>query len=359
MRHLLLFNMRLSRRTGIASIQRAAFAWRLSAGSAFPWPRHLVHLPRCGRSVPDWPARALLLGSAGRSVPSSAADDSRIIVIHRKIRMGVGAARNIGLRVAKGLYLAFLDSDDWIDSQMYEAMISGIRYSKSELAICRHKKVYTNKVIDGSTNTAVLLEGDELIEKYILSCEGIRDSSMLLLGVMWNKLFKRSLIQNISFSDGVHEDMQVSFQIMAKCENSIYLDTGYYNYRIDRVGSLMKDNTPINRWKLFIERRSEISSYFRKNNRNDLAVAWDYYRLAFRTFGNSKKWICVRINLISDMQQLIVKKIKKEKSPVGSNREKILLTLFLLSPDFFICIAECDTVFKQLLKKIGYRERNG
>ena len=52
-----------------------------------------------------------------------AAKDSRIIVIHQK-NQGVSAARNAGLDIAKGTYLGFVDSDDWIEPEMYETMIA-------------------------------------------------------------------------------------------------------------------------------------------------------------------------------------------------------------------------------------------
>lgn len=289
-----------------------------------------------------------------------AAKDERIHVIHKTVRGGVGAARNTGVNLASGDYLSFVDSDDWIENNMYEAMLSAIHQTGSDMAICRHKKVYFESVKDESTENAVLFEGEELIENYVLTCEGIRGTEMLLFGAVWNKLFERSMIQDIRFQDGVHEDMQISFRLMAKSKKAIYLDQGYYNYRIDRDGSLMKLNTPIERWGLFIKRRSEISSYLRTVGREDLAVAWDYYscfymldyyRIAYRQSGSAKNSVDIRQDLSNGMRQLLTKELRKKVIPVGSKKEHLQLKIFLTSPKLFLFITEYKIMLKRLYKK--------
>lgn len=61
--------------------------------------------------------------------------DKRIKVIHQK-NAGAGAARNAGLRVAKGEYIGFVDSDDWIEPQMYEVMYNAIEKYSADVGMC-------------------------------------------------------------------------------------------------------------------------------------------------------------------------------------------------------------------------------
>lgn len=61
--------------------------------------------------------------------------EARIIVVHQKNR-GLSGARNTGLRYAKGDYVAFVDSDDWIDSSMYETLVDMIEKNDLDMARC-------------------------------------------------------------------------------------------------------------------------------------------------------------------------------------------------------------------------------
>lgn len=281
--------------------------------------------------------------------------DDRVYVIHNSATGGVGEARNKGLQKASGEFISFIDSDDWIENYMYEAMLSAIYETDSDMAICRHKAICPQGIKDGSTKKAILFEGSELIEKYVLTCEGLRDDEVLLFGAVWNKLFKRSMLGDIRFQNGIHEDMQVSFQLMARSNKTVYLDQGFYNYRINREGSLMKQNAPIARWKLFIERRSEVSAYLGKINRPDLAATWDYYsclylldyyRMAFREESSIKDSTVIRKELSRSIRRLFTEDVRKKAHPIDSGKERFLMRLFLLSPKLFLCITESKTLLR-------------
>lgn len=59
--------------------------------------------------------------------------DARIIVVHQKNR-GLSGARNMGLRYAKGEYVAFVDSDDWISSDMYQTLVNLVELNDLDMA---------------------------------------------------------------------------------------------------------------------------------------------------------------------------------------------------------------------------------
>ena len=67
--------------------------------------------------------------------------DKRIIVIHKK-NGGQSDARNVGITVATGKYIAFVDSDDYIDEQFLEQLYLAIKKNKSDISMCKYKKTY-------------------------------------------------------------------------------------------------------------------------------------------------------------------------------------------------------------------------
>lgn len=78
-------------------------------------------------------------GSAARCDRWAAAD-SRVRVIHRE-NGGVSAARNMGLDAARGEYVAFVDSDDWVEPQMYENLLAAAREYDCAVVLCDCRKV--------------------------------------------------------------------------------------------------------------------------------------------------------------------------------------------------------------------------
>lgn len=76
-----------------------------------------------------------------------AKDDSRIVVIHQQ-NGGVSAARNAGLANAHGDYLGFVDSDDWVELEMYERLLQGVLDQKAQICLCGVKSTYNNKVVE-------------------------------------------------------------------------------------------------------------------------------------------------------------------------------------------------------------------
>lgn len=89
--------------------------------------------------------------SSGGICDEYAKKDDRIVVIH-KVNGGLSDARNAGLKVVTGDYIGYVDGDDWIDSTMYEDMLSVMEAKDIKLSICRYKKVFTGETIDNSSH---------------------------------------------------------------------------------------------------------------------------------------------------------------------------------------------------------------
>lgn len=112
-------------------------------------------------------------------------DDSRITVIH-KHNEGVSAARNDGLKIAKGEYIIFVDGDDWIDGKLVEDFVRVIDELGTEMALSYNYLIDDNMPSDTGYRC-----------KKISSLKAIEQLYLGKTGVaVWNKIYKRSFLEN-------------------------------------------------------------------------------------------------------------------------------------------------------------------
>lgn len=166
--------------------------------------------------------------------------DSRIIVANKK-NGGVSSARNLGIDISKGDYIGFVDSDDFIDVHMYEILLNTINAYDSDIVICDYYKVneYDIKKYEKmkSNNKDINVENInniDAIERIIT-----RDIKIV---VAWNKIYKRSLFDNLRYKEGVIcEDEFLAHRIFYKCNKVSIINQKLYYY-IQRKGSII--NSP-------------------------------------------------------------------------------------------------------------------
>lgn len=179
------------------------------------------YLPRCIDSILQQSYRDLELilvddGSpddCGRICDVYAEKDARITVIHQK-NSGVSAARNAGLDRAKGMFVGFVDPDDYIAPDMYQEMIGVMKSTDAELAICGYNYVDEDGKIDERRRYPLAvsesLTQEELMKRFSDMPPSIR------LGV-WNKLFKKNLLHDLKFMEGLHSSEDVLFLTEYAC----------------------------------------------------------------------------------------------------------------------------------------------
>ena len=147
-----------------------------------------------------------------------------IRVIHTGNR-GASAARNTGLEAATGLFIGFVDSDDWIEPQMYEFLSRSLIKNDADLSACSVTQeteygTFPDNDHDGMT---VITEGTECYHA-ICQSEGVR-------GYFWNKLFKRNLIKNeIDESVLQCEDLLFLAQYLKNVRRIAYVRKPLYHY---------------------------------------------------------------------------------------------------------------------------------
>lgn len=156
-----------------------------------------------------------------------AAKDKRIKVIHIP-NCGVAAARNVGLDNAKGKYISFVDSDDFIEETMLEDMFSLIKNNDYELVMCNFGIYHED--IDIIRTEAFPIEDTVLDQKELY--EKLYAKKGWSYVVLWNKLYKKEIFDNIRFPVGkIHEDEYMIHHIFEMVNKAVTTKRVYYNYR--------------------------------------------------------------------------------------------------------------------------------
>ncbi len=169
--------------------------------------------------------------------------DSRIIIVDKE-NGGLSSARNAGMKIARGEFYSFIDSDDWVDITMLEKLYNNITSLNTDISICAvHQFDETNQKIDDSNPYYTLEFFDKTFTGRAFSYKDTKPFLMDVCVMAWNKLYRRSLVEkyNAWFPDGlIFEDGPFFFTIFFKTQRvSIVRDFLYY-YRINRKNSIIQ-----------------------------------------------------------------------------------------------------------------------
>lgn len=162
------------------------------------------YISRCISCILDQTYRNIELilvddGSSDKSaqiIDEESGKDKRIVVIH-KINGGASDARNMGLSMCRGSYICFVDADDIIDPEYVMTMLSIAKEYDCDIVQCDYKKVNNRDIIftRGDNKISVVSSTDMLNRIY--------SESNVDTIVLWNKLFKKSVIADIRFPVGI------------------------------------------------------------------------------------------------------------------------------------------------------------
>ena len=161
--------------------------------------------------------------------------DSRIEVIHKE-NQGLSAARNLGISKAKGKYIGFVDSDDWISEHMYEHMHQIITEKKADVCICNFYNVIENENKIKNANKGIQEYNKLQILKEVLLDKKIQSYA-------WNKLYKRELFNEVQYPVGKkYEDIGTTFYVLEQCDKIVVTGEPEYYY-FNRADSIVNHNT--------------------------------------------------------------------------------------------------------------------
>ena len=156
---------------------------------------------------------------------AAAAKDARIRVLHQK-NGGLSAARNAGLDAARGKWIGFVDSDDYIAPEMYEALYKAVQSTGADLALCDYAEV-------DETGAPCLPPYTGLAQRIFTGRELLKRATNTMAQPAWNKLYRRDLLvdHQIQFTSEVRwaEDLVFNMQYLEYANVLVSIpEAGYY-----------------------------------------------------------------------------------------------------------------------------------
>lgn len=193
-------------------------------------------LPRCvesllGQTVEDF---EILLIDDGATDGSGALAEEYARKAPEHIRVlhvdngGQGRARNFGIEIAKGEYLGFVDSDDWVEAEMYETLLKRAEETGADIVVCDFMARYA----DGR-------------EEYLPAC--VQKHPLSSAGSACNKIFKRERVEDLRFPVGLwYEDFYYSAMALLKSRRTEFITQPLYNYRCGQASTMHNNNAAKN-----------------------------------------------------------------------------------------------------------------
>ena len=168
--------------------------------------------------------------SSGEICDQYAAQDKRIRVIHKK-NGGASDARNLGLENATGEYIGFIDSDDWIEVDMYEKMIQFAHTYETDIVCCGRYNVYGDIKKTGlCPKVDAIISDTEMFERLFDAKECDVSSC--------DKIYRKSILSDVRYPVGeTNEDAAVIYSIVSNAKKIGLLSQPLYNYN-HREGSV-------------------------------------------------------------------------------------------------------------------------
>lgn len=195
------------------------------------------YLPKCVDSLVGQTLQELEIILVNDGSP----DNSQQIIDEYKLRYpekirsliidngGQGRARNFGIDIAEGEYIGFVDSDDWVDPEMFETLYNAAVAADADVSICDAMGMYP----DGK-------------EEY-MSARYEAKRPLRAAGSCFDKLYRRSLLEGIRFPVGLwYEDLSFSAKALLSAKSVAYTQKPLYRYRIGHPSTMRNNNSKRN-----------------------------------------------------------------------------------------------------------------
>ena len=268
--------------------------------------------------------------------------DARIKVVHKK-NGGLSDARNAGLAIATGTYIGYVDSDDWIEPDMYERMYEACINHQAQVAVCRYAQIYKDHTVQGGNGKVTVFEREELLKAYIGYYE-----AYIIYNSVWSKLFAREIVEGVQFPKGRNsEDIMYTTKAFCKAQRGVYIDVCLYDYVLDRDGSIMNVKRGERMFQDELPFWREHIAYIREHVSKKLGdfAAYHYYR---RLLFYYLDWKQEPKRTNRDYARRIAEELKKNRQEIQrvytndfvATGDRARMKLALISPGFYSCVTK-------------------
>lgn len=261
--------------------------------------------------------------------------DERIKVVHRK-NGGLSAARNSGMEIAKGDYISFIDSDDYIDENMFLMLMSAVKANNADIAECAYIKVGESE--DEELKARQNAEKSEevlVFSAYEAMEELIYERN--IHQVVWNKVYSKKAIDNLKFREGkINEDEFFTYKVVGNSEKVISLKAQLYFY-VQHENSIMSSGYSIKRLDA-IEALKERMEYVKEKFPKLYSLAKASY-LCSCMYAHQ----CLARNTCADedktYRNMLVKRVREEKAgksviSLMGGKTPMFFRIFRIFPNF-------------------------
>jgi glycosyltransferase EpsH len=184
--------------------------------------------------------------------------DSRIIIIDKQ-NGGVSSARNMGVQAARGAYIGFVDPDDWVDAEMYQAMYESAVEADSDIVMCTYMREFETHAKEKIFNmpSKLILRSKEVQSNMLrrlvgpLREEVANPEYLDAWGTVWSKLYRAKLLKenHLRFIDlseiGSNEDSLFNMNAFFYASSFVFLNRPFYHYWRANTDSITSRHNPM------------------------------------------------------------------------------------------------------------------
>ena len=273
--------------------------------------------------------------NSGKMCDDFALEDKRIKVIHKQ-NGGQSDARNVGLAQATGKYIGFVDSDDYVEKDMYETLYNEIIENDADISVISNAMVRENgEHINGSdTQNKYVYEGNAVIKELLLH--------VTLKNYAWDKLYKKELLDGIKFIVGVcYEDVPFMLEVMAKAKKVVYYDSMKYYYVKHResVSATCSEKNVKDYLDAIINRFDKIKrEYPMLNTYNYYAIANTAVHAYYKVMLSDKpiEIYNEKLNILKENCKYVFENLEKEVTALFSVYQKACFYMLLNDEELFV-----------------------
>lgn len=208
---------------------------------------------------------------SGEILDELSREDNRLIVFHTENR-GVANARNTGMLEANGEYIGFVDSDDYLDRDMFSRLVKEMDNPEVDIVTCRYYFDYNNGEIVPAVNQKSVPQ-DVVKALDFLPYMYERDTYKGVGAYLWTRLFRTRLIKAdnqsllLSFMTDItgYDDVVFNAKAMLRCNKIVYIDKPLYYY-VQRENSIMHSNYKIKSTMKWVEAYRRTIGLFKENS---------------------------------------------------------------------------------------------